>query len=57
MQMRAFLLVIQIQEVFRLQQSAGKLRRPSQPGFLIDGEDEFQRTMSNVVALHNRQGS
>ena len=53
----AFLLIIQIEEVLRLQQAAGKFSRSGQAGLFVDGEDELQRTMGDVGALHHRQGS
>ena len=52
---RALLFVVEVQEVLRLQHAAGKLGRAGQTGFFVDGEDELQRTVRDVLALHHGQ--
>src|ERR1019366_4735168 len=54
---RALLFVVEIQKISGLEYSTLKLRSAGQTGLFVDGEHELQRTVSNIGALHYRQGS
>src|ERR1019366_4251179 len=52
---RPLFLAVEVQEVFGQQQAAGKLRCAGQAAFLVDGEEELQRSVSAILALHHGQ--
>src|SRR5664280_705954 len=54
---RALLFVVEVQKIAGLEYSTLKFRSAGQTGLFIDGETELQRTVSNIRALHYRQGS
>src|SRR5664280_3341293 len=49
---RPLLFVVQVQKVSGLEDSTLKLRGAGETGLFVNGEDEFQRAVSNVGALH-----
>ncbi len=55
MQMVPFSSLSRFRKYFAFSSPPGNSAAPVRPGFLIDGEDELQRTMRDVVALHHCQ--
>src|SRR5664279_3125014 len=53
---RALLFVVQVQKVLGFENAALKFRGAGQTCLFVDGENELQRTVGNVGALHYRQG-
>ena len=51
----AFFFVVKIEKIFGLQQTAGERRSPCEPALLVNGKNELQWTMSDVIALHHSQ--
>ena len=52
---RALLLAIEVEEVLGAEQPAGELGSAGEAAFLVDGEDELERAVGDVVALHDGQ--
>ena len=50
---RPLFLAVQVQKILGLQQAAGELRGAGQATFLVDGEEELQRAVGAIGALHH----
>jgi hypothetical protein len=53
---RVLLFSVEVQEVLRLEQPGLKISGAGQARLFVNGEDELQRPVVDIVALHHSQG-